>query len=716
MAAAASAIGIVPGVLRATDSAWTLNNDGNWNTAANWAGSNVPNGVGDTARFTSAITANHTITQDVPGLIVGNIEFNDNNSYTIAGPNAITIDSLPDIPATVTVNTSNGSAGHTIATNLVLNDPTYVTTNGSDSQPLSFTGVISGSGSLVKFGPGRLLIAGSSANTFSGDVGVNEGTLEIFKSPGLPGFAVTGITVGDGVGGPNADVMIVKNSSIPNNLTVNVRSSGQYQVASAQDISSLALNGGSVTISGGGGFLTIATGLSSQGNAATASISGPGDLRLPVNGSVLVVNGTPAVDLLISAPIATGGINKQGEGTVALAGTNTYGSPTTVTQGTLQIGNGGSTGTLGANGVTVADGATLAFNRSNAGGNYVVTQAIAGNPGANLLMLGSNNTTLAANNTFAGTVTISNGLLQIGNNGVTGAIGGSGNIICNAQLAFYRTDNITIPNNISGTGSIQNYGNAVTNLTGSITATGLLVANFGRLVLNNSMPNTSGVYCSGNGVVELASNGTHARVIRVGSSLVTTLNTAKLDLKDNKLILTAQPLGSWNGTAYSDVLGLVQKGRNGGAWNGTGIVTSSASGNFTTLGVATAGETGRGGGTFAGLSVSASDVLVMYTYGGDANLDGKINVDDYGHIDSSVVLPGVSGWFNGDFNYDGKINVDDYGIIDSNVPIQGAPFPTSTGWPTSMGPSSAVPEPAFGGVILVCILAPLRRRRTRNRV
>ena len=54
----------------------------------------------------------------------------------------------------------------------------------------------------------------------------------------------------------------------------------------------------------------------------------------------------------------------------------------------------------------------------------------------------------------------------------------------------------------SGIGSIQNYGDAITNLTGSITATGLLVANFGRLVLNNSMPNTSGVYCSGNGVVE----------------------------------------------------------------------------------------------------------------------------------------------------------------------------------------------------------------------
>ena len=65
----------------------------------------------------------------------------------------------------------------------------------------------------------------------------------------------------------------------------------------------------------------------------------------------------------------------------------------------------------------------------------------------------------------------------------------------------------------------------------------------------------------------------------------------------------------------------------------------------------------------------------MYTYGGDANFDGKINVDDYGRIDFNVGL-GTTGWFNGDFNYDGKVNVDDYGVIDFNVGIQGPPFPT----------------------------------------
>jgi len=129
--------------------------------------------------------------------------------------------------------------------------------------------------------------------------------------------------------------------------------------------------------------------------------------------------------------------------------------------------------------------------------------------------------------------------------------------------------------------------------------------------------------------------------------------------------------------SVTGITGLIQTGRNGGAWNGTsGIITTSASGNITTLGVATAQQAKQLANptdttVFDGETVTGTDVLVKFTYGGDANLDGKINVDDYGHIDTSIPL-GLSGWFNGDYNFDGKINVDDYGIIDFNIGIQGA--------------------------------------------
>src|SRR5207302_8077313 len=72
---------------------------------------------------------------------------------------------------------------------------------------------------------------------------------------------------------------------------------------------------------------------------------------------------------------------------------------------------------------------------------------------------------------------------------------------------------------------------------------------------------------------------------------------------------------------------------------------------------------------WAGQTVTGTDTLVMYTYAGDANLDGKIDISDYGRIDFNIPL-GVNGWFNGDFNYDGKIDISDYGIIDFNIGIQ----------------------------------------------
>jgi hypothetical protein len=102
----------------------------------------------------------------------------------------------------------------------------------------------------------------------------------------------------------------------------------------------------------------------------------------------------------------------------------------------------------------------------------------------------------------------------------------------------------------------------------------------------------------------------------------------------------------------------------------------------------------------------------MYTYGGDANLDGKINIDDYVRIDSGIAA-GLTGWSNGDFNYDGKVNIDDYTtVIDANIGNQnGFVFPTGSGIGEGMN-AVAVPEPAALTVALggVALLARRRRR------
>src|SRR4051812_3649450 len=105
----------------------------------------------------------------------------------------------------------------------------------------------------------------------------------------------------------------------------------------------------------------------------------------------------------------------------------------------------------------------------------------------------------------------------------------------------------------------------------------------------------------------------------------------------------------------------------------------------------------------------------MYTYGGDANLDGQINIDDYGQIDANARFTGIiHGWYNGDFNYDGNIDIDDYAIIDGNVGIQGPAFSTAGGATSVSGATTAVPEPTFAAGTLLVLGAASRLRRQRR--
>jgi hypothetical protein len=192
-------------------------------------------------------------------------------------------------------------------------------------------------------------------------------------------------------------------------------------------------------------------------------------------------------------------------------------------------------------------------------------------------------------------------------------------------------------------------GNVTVNVAGSIDVRGLTLA--GGASLN--------VGAAGN------------RVVRTSGLAID--GKSKLNLGDNDLIFDY----STNSSLYpappkplSFITPLI----------GSGSISRAqalASGGVTALGIAEASEvlgiTGTQTKLFAGQAVDSTTALVKCTYGGDANLDGKINVDDYGHIDTSVGL-GLTGWFNGDFNYDGTINIDDYGIIDVNVGIQGPPL------------------------------------------
>jgi hypothetical protein len=146
----------------------------------------------------------------------------------------------------------------------------------------------------------------------------------------------------------------------------------------------------------------------------------------------------------------------------------------------------------------------------------------------------------------------------------------------------------------------------------------------------------------------------------------------------------------------------------------------AAADGLTTIGIATGAQI-RGLGatntdTFGGQTITGASVVMMYTYAGDANLDGVIDGGDYGTIDNFVQVPGAGGYANGDFNYDGVIDGGDYGIIDNNIQAQGPAFPTSGFAAVPAAPSAvtAVPEPtslSFVGLAAGAVTSRRRRQR-----
>ena len=104
---------------------------------------------------------------------------------------------------------------------------------------------------------------------------------------------------------------------------------------------------------------------------------------------------------------AGGTLTKLGGGTLILANNNAYSGGTTVSGGTLQIGNGGAIGSIASPTVSLNNGATVAFSRFDA---LAYAGAISGN--GNVQQIGTGTTTLSGSNTYSGTTTVDAGTLQ----------------------------------------------------------------------------------------------------------------------------------------------------------------------------------------------------------------------------------------------------------------------------------------------------------------
>jgi autotransporter-associated beta strand protein len=545
-----------------------------------------------------------------------------------------------------------------------------------------------------------------------------------------------------------------------------ITSDGALGAVPASLATNITIDGGTLQCAGGGFTLSSNRGINMGASGATIDV--------PSAAAVIdynPTNGFRGGDLTKTGPgtffasATSGGLNTLWTGNLILKqGTwkvvATDGLPVNPTTGGLRAAQ------ITLDGGSWQFGASLFASQTNrgitvnAGGGIIDTQSfnvtwagpIAGSvPTATLTKIGAgllrlNSTTYASS--YVGNVQVNGGMFQLSGGSAIGDLaainladapgvtlnlissetigslagGGStgGNTLLNAATLTTggNGNTTTYAGELSGTGGLTKLGAGAMTLSGANTYTGPTSVFVGKLVLASNLTSSASLTIQNNADVELATSG--HRVIRTPSLSV--VGTGQLNLQDNKLI-TQSAIGSWNGSAYTGVTGLIDAGRGAGTWNGNGIITSMTDAtngsNYTALGIAKGIEVKSTSASttalWAGQTISGSDTLIMYTYGGDANLDGVINILDYVRIDQGLAA-NLTGWSNGDFNYDGAINVLDYAsIIDSNIGNQNGVFFTGSGLDGG-GPSelAAVPEPAIVSIFgLAAALGLLRRRRQR---
>jgi fibronectin-binding autotransporter adhesin len=393
-----------------------------YNDTANWNGGTINN------QFSSNPTANQTVffAEDTTLSSGWSISNTGTFSRTFIGSGAdrtvtlggnFFLGSSNDNANTVTIGST--TAGQEL--NLDLGGATRTVTVNTN-RTLEILNEISGSGGIIKNGPGTMRLTGT-ANTFTGGMVIGGGSPSAF--------------------GGVLEVMKIADS-------------GQASSVGAGDRITFGGINGAATLRylGSGDSSNRVFTIGSQG--AIIDASGSGALQFtktnPVSwGStnispVITLTGTNQGDNLFSAAIGNNGttgqpnVAKTGSGKWILEGVHTYTGTTTVTEGTLVI-----DGSLGDT-ITVVDGGTLIVNGSIANTTTTVNAG-----------------TLIINGSITSTTTVNGGLL--GGNGTTGtvivndagAIGAgnsigtltTGNLTLNDSAEFVFEYNITSPNTVT---------------------------------------------------------------------------------------------------------------------------------------------------------------------------------------------------------------------------------------------------------------------------
>ncbi len=524
-----------------------------------------------------------------------------------AGFEMISLDSaLPDITDNVTIDatTQGGYAG----TPLIQIDGTSAGAVGGLTFASSPT---SSDGSTVK---------GLIISNFSGGAGITINSANVTvqgnwigsdstgsnAAPDAVGIAITGS--GNTIGGAAAADANV----ISGNTGAGVTDAGTSSPENVVLNNLIGVNAGSSSnLPNGGGALAITSGASVlAGGSFTGDISDSATLDLGGNAISIVgaLTGTGTVTNNAASGTATLTVNGTGtfsgviqDGSTAhtalteaggeetLTGTNSYSGATMITSaGILQIGNGGTTGTLGS--TTITDNGTLVYDYSS---SFNLTKAVGGSGTLNL-------TSTAGAITQGVAITVG----SVAANGATGVtLNGPGNTFSTFAATNITSGAISLTDTASTLviGSIADLGagGAVTiNDTGSISVSSILqTASGGAINLTatgGALTETGGITTTGTLTTSTATGATLFGTNAVGTFHATNSTSGAISLTNTATTLTVTGITQSGTTAGSDVA-INQTGN----FSLTGAISTTAAANGN-IGVTTSGGMTIGAGVTAG--------------------------------------------------------------------------------------------------------------------
>ena len=293
-----------------------------------------------------------------------------------------------------------------------------------------------------------------------------------------------------------------------------------------------AITGTSIVYAGGGGGGVRNAGTPGAGGAGGG---GAGGSHVP---TVAGGNGTNGLGG------GGGGSNVSGNGGSGVVIVR-YEGAAAGTGGTVSAGTGSAIGytlhTFSTVGAAALDLSSLDLDARLA---VTLTTGITGT--GDLSFNGPGQLTLAADSSYVGTTTITDGRLEIGN-GLTAGSLGTGNVTNNASLIFNRSDSLTVGNDISGTGTITQAGLGTTILSGTNSYDGVTNVNAGTLRVNGNQSAATGdvtvlagATLGGTGIVGGATEIQSGAFLSPGASIGTLTFDADLDISGG----LAGPLGS----------------------------------------------------------------------------------------------------------------------------------------------------------------------------